>query len=111
MARSNTPRAQLRKKAMLELMRRNQEEGLPSPSIRELADAAGISSTSVTNYHLHRLAAEGLITITPGISRGAVLSQQGNDQGHETEPNPILRIPFRGILRDHRIVWVAPEVE
>lgn len=41
-----------------------------SPTIREIGDFAGISSSSVTNYHLRLLARLGLIDFRPqGRSR------------------------------------------
>ncbi|MBX3004529.1 MAG: hypothetical protein KF821_01730 [Anaerolineales bacterium] len=100
----NPERVHKRKQAILQLLRHNQSKGLPPPSIREFAKAAGISSTCVTRCYLHKMAAEGLITTTPGISRGTVLAQTIQEQA-------IVRIPLRGILRDHRIVWVSPEDE
>lgn len=107
----NPERVHQRKQAILQLLRHNQSKGLPPPSIREFAKAAGISSTYVTKYYLHKMAAEGLITTTPGISRGTVLAQTIHEPAIQEAQSAIVRIPFRGILRDHRIVWVSPEGE
>ncbi len=42
--------------------------GFP-PTVREIAAAAGLSSTSVASYHLAALEAEGRIQRIPGRSR------------------------------------------
>lgn len=41
-----------------------------APSVREIAAALGISSTSVVNYHLRQLAKAGRIVRTFGLARG-----------------------------------------
>ena len=43
-----------------------------SPTMREICDGAGISSTSVASYHLVRLERKGYITRTPKLSRSIV---------------------------------------
>lgn len=40
-----------------------------SPTTREIGAACGISSTSMVNYYLDRLAQAGRITIEPGMNR------------------------------------------
>jgi len=40
-----------------------------APSLREIMDGAGISSTSVVNYHLNRLVVLGLIRRDSGKAR------------------------------------------
>lgn len=52
------------------------EHGGRTPTIREIGDAVGISSTSVVNYHLNKLAASGDLMREPNISRGIVLPVQ-----------------------------------
>ncbi len=49
-----------------------QEQGLP-PTIREIGDNTQISSTSVVNYYLEQLEAEGYIERRSGVSRGIIL--------------------------------------
>jgi len=49
-----------------------EDHGIP-PTIREICDGCGISSTSVVHYHLGKLEAAGYIRRTPRISRGIVL--------------------------------------
>lgn len=44
-----------------------------SPSIREIAEGSGISSTSVVNYNLNDLVGLGLLTRQGGICRTIVL--------------------------------------
>lgn len=40
-----------------------------SPSVREIATACDISSTSVVTYHIRRLEVEGRLTRVPGSPR------------------------------------------
>ena len=44
-------------------------KGFP-PTIREIGAATGITSTSVVNYNLNRLAKAGYVERTPNASRG-----------------------------------------
>lgn len=64
----------VKRAAVLAYVRQQIEAGAPSPTIREIGDAVGISSTSVVNYHLARLIRDGEIRRIPGISRGLVLT-------------------------------------
>lgn len=52
-----------------------QEHSRP-PTIREIGKATNISSTSVVNYNLERLAEKGLLEREAEVSRGLRLSQQ-----------------------------------
>jgi repressor LexA len=71
------------------------ERGYP-PSIREIGRAAGISSTSVVNYHLERLEDEGLIERDRRHSRGLRLSQAGEALfGGQTD---VVRLPLLGVI-------------
>lgn len=47
------------------------------PSIREIGDMVGISSTSVTNYYVDKLARAGLVERNRKISRGTRLTAAG----------------------------------
>lgn len=40
-----------------------------SPSTREIADGVGLSSNMTANYHVHKLAAVGLIEYQPNCPR------------------------------------------
>ncbi len=51
------------------------ENGYP-PTVREIGQAVGISSTSVVNYNLRRLEEKGLISRSPAISRGIRLTDE-----------------------------------
>ena len=48
------------------------ERGYP-PTVRELCEAVGISSTSVVNYNLKRLEEQGFLRRNPDVSRGIQL--------------------------------------
>lgn len=60
--------------AVLAYVRECIEAGAPSPTIREICNAVGISSTSVVAYHLNRLARDGEVRRIPSISRGLILA-------------------------------------
>lgn len=47
------------------------------PSIREIGNSSGISSTSVVNYYLDKLAADGYIQRDERVSRGTFLLPLG----------------------------------
>lgn len=55
--------------AILEFLHANAEKGIP-PSIREIGEETGISSTSVVNYYLEQLEKWGYIVRDRKISRG-----------------------------------------
>lgn len=59
-----------KQQAILDFIRACDEEGEPPPTIREIMDIVGISSTSVVNYHLDALARAGHITRNRTVSRG-----------------------------------------
>jgi repressor LexA len=64
-----------RQKKILEVLDQfGQEHGYP-PSIREICDQAGVSSTSVVNYYLDQLKEMGLIERDDRVSRGIRLVQ------------------------------------
>lgn len=47
------------------------------PSIRQIGDNSGVSSTSLTNYYLDELEQEGFVQRDRRISRGTYLIPQG----------------------------------
>jgi hypothetical protein len=62
---------------ILEEIRRAEKQG-ETPTIRELRARCGISSTSVVEYHLRQMAADGdLILGARGTSRSYRLTEQG----------------------------------
>lgn len=52
-----------------------------SPSMHDIMEAAGVSSTSVTTYHLDLLAREGRVRRTPGVARSIVLVEERAECG------------------------------
>lgn len=66
-----------------------QQNGYP-PSIRDIGQAVGISSTSVVNYNLRILEREGYISRDPEVSRGLRLVGQGLDMEH------LISVPLLG---------------
>jgi repressor LexA len=69
------------------------ERGYP-PSIREIGDRVGISSTSVVDYNLRVLEREGRIRRDREVSRGLELMGQQRGSRH-AEPK-VVRIPITG---------------
>ncbi|MHB0877835.1 MAG: transcriptional repressor LexA [Anaerolineae bacterium] len=62
-----------RQSRMLEAIKQSlTERGYP-PTVRELCDVVGISSTSVVNYNLKRLEDQGYLRRNPDVSRGIQL--------------------------------------
>ncbi|HUE97831.1 MAG TPA: transcriptional repressor LexA [Anaerolineales bacterium] len=78
-----------RHQRILEFLQEYQSENKYPPSIREIGEKTGISSTSVVNYYLDQLEKRGLIQRDRKISRGVRLS--GINGSAET-----LRIPILG---------------
>jgi repressor LexA len=83
-----------RQKRMIEFIQRfTADSGYP-PSIREIGDAADISSTSVVNYNLNRLVEEGYLTRDQNVSRGLRLTDK---LGRAAERlTNIVRVPLVG---------------
>ena len=76
------------------------ENGRP-PSIREIGDAAQISSTSVVNYYLEQLEKMGYIERDGRVSRGLRLTDRINEVVQVV--TDLMRVPVMG-----RIVASAP---
>ncbi len=75
MARKQTPLNEKHRRILAFIDDYTAENGFP-PSIRDIKEATGISSTSVVKYHLDRLVREGLIEQEAGISRGLRLTDR-----------------------------------
>jgi len=62
-------RLSIKQKTILDFIELNiKQKGFP-PSIREIANEVGLSSTSTVSGHLIRLERKGYITRVPGTSR------------------------------------------
>ena len=86
------------------LSRRQENKGYP-PSIREIGEATGISSTSVVTYYLKQLEELNLIERDHNVSRGVRLTSPVKRTGERvsqtarnisTSINEILNIPIMG---------------
>lgn len=94
-----------RQKRILEVLERFQIQNGYPPSIREICDKAGISSTSVVNYYLEQLEEMGYIERDRRISRGVRLLKSF-DEATQTFTQPfkdvvqavseLLQIPVLG---------------
>jgi repressor LexA len=78
-----------RHQKILEFLQAYQRENRYPPSIREIGEKTGISSTSVVNYYLDQLEKKGLIHRDRKISRGVRLSAANGSPD-------TLRIPILG---------------
>jgi len=65
--------------SVLEFLVKYQDENGRPPSIREIGDAAKISSTSVVNYYLEQLEKMGYIERDGRVSRGLRLTERVNE--------------------------------
>jgi repressor LexA len=70
------------------------------PSIREIQDEVGISSTSVVSYNLDKLAEVGLIERESTVSRGIRLSEELKAYIRQTEPraDDLVHVPLWGTI-------------
>jgi len=90
-----------RQRGMLDFIRRfSIENGYP-PTIRQIGEHVGISSTSVVNYNLHKLEREGYIARDLKVSRGIRMVERLGDAAERLKD--LVRIPLVG-----RIVAGAP---
>jgi len=86
---------------VLEFLVSYQYENSRPPSIREIGDAAKISSTSVVNYYLEQLDKMGYIERDGRVSRGLRLTDKVNEVVQVI--TDLIRVPVAG-----RIVASAP---
>lgn len=82
-----------RQQRILEFIRRFVAENSYPPSIREIGEGVGISSTSVVNYHLKALQRRGYIERDPAVSRGLKLVEEEGNGGA-----PGVRVPVLGLI-------------
>lgn len=69
--------------AILEFIRACDDEGEPPPTIREIMDETGISSSSVVSSNLDTLQREGYIKRLRDTSRGIRLTEKGHPRKSE----------------------------
>ena len=85
----------IHKSIMKAIKRYQAQKGYP-PSIREIQAIAGISSTSLVDYHLDRLEEIGFIERDRGVSRGVRLTDQPAQAVSENIQIPILAMIAAG---------------
>jgi len=79
---------------VLEFLTKYQDENGRPPSIREIGDAAKISSTSVVNYYLEQLEKMGYIERDGRVSRGLRMTEKVNEVVQVI--HDLLRVPVLG---------------
>jgi len=83
-----------RQRKMVDFIRKfSLRSGYP-PSIREIGEAVGISSTSVVNYNLNRLVEHGYLDRDQNVSRGIRLTERLADAASQL--TEVVRIPLVG---------------
>jgi repressor LexA len=83
-----------RQRRMLECIQHySRDHGYP-PSIREIGEVVGISSTSVVNYNLNRLVEEGYLDRHQNVSRGLRLTDKLSAAAGKLAD--VVRIPLVG---------------
>ena len=80
--------------SVLKFLVKYQDENGRPPSIREIGDAAKISSTSVVNYYLEQLEKMGYIERDSRVSRGLRLTDKVNEVVQMI--TDLLRVPIVG---------------
>ncbi len=103
MARHRNTGLSERQRTILHFIERYMERNGFSPSIREMAEYARISSTSVVTYYLKQLEREGYIERESDVSRGVRVVKQPKETDQEDEAKslasiviPMQRIPILG---------------
>lgn len=86
MARKDAPENKRQRKILAFIARKLGNQGYP-PTIREIGNAVGITSTSVVNYHLNKLKDAGFIERDDRVSRGLKLSDRAIEGGWDS-PSP-----------------------
>jgi repressor LexA len=81
MARKRAKGLSERQKKILQVLEKFQNQTGYPPSIREICDKAGISSTSVVNYYLEQLEEMGIIERDGRVSRGIRLMKPLSELG------------------------------
>lgn len=83
-----------RQRRIMDFIRKfSTRSGYP-PSIREIGEAVGISSTSVVNYNLNRLVDQGYLNRDQNVSRGIRLTERLSEAASQL--TEVVRIPIVG---------------
>ena len=85
MGRKDAPENERQRKILAFIGKQLGDHGYP-PTIREIGNAVGITSTSVVNYHLNKLKDSGYIERDDRVSRGLKLSERAIDSGWGAPP-------------------------
>jgi repressor LexA len=91
----------LRQQDMLKFIGRFVDDRVYPPTIREIGEAVGISSTSVVNYNLNKLEKEGYITRDLKVSRGVRLTDQGlrnSGSARRSLAGQVVAVPLAGFI-------------
>lgn len=80
------PKLTRRQYDVLTAIREYQKENRRPPSLRDLMDATGVTSTSVMDYYLDSLVSKGLITRKPRISRGIEIIKAKHNRSAKGSP-------------------------
>lgn len=89
--------------SILEYIRACDDEGEPPPTIREIMDVLGISSTSVVNYNLDALERDGHITRNRTVSRGIRLAgKSGGKLAELAESVRVMKVQIADLQTEMR---------
>ncbi len=85
------------------------KRGYP-PTVREIGDAIGVTSTSLVSYYLKHLEQKGLIDRASAISRGIRLTSESNDAvpDYLVASSEAVSIPFLGYIVASEPIPVEP---
>jgi repressor LexA len=84
--RSLSDKSLQRYKAILKFLYEYKKKNGYPPTNREISEAAGIPSTSVTSYYLDRLKERGLVNFVPKAARTIQLTNVGSQLVQKTNP-------------------------
>lgn len=93
MVRKSKPELSEKQTQVLEFLAEHQDKYNRPPSIREICDDVGISSTSVANYYLDQLEERGYIERDQRVSRGLRLTEKVKEI---LSFGDLLRVPVLG---------------
>ena len=88
----------VRQESMLNFIRRYIRESRFPPTIREIGEHVGISSTSVVNYNLNALVKKGFIERDRKVSRGLRLVEPEEREVFDLDVRSVVRVPLLGYI-------------